>query len=289
MFYKHIKNRQKVTIVTVTGFTCKRGSLTIRGTEYRPQGSHLPIAVVSHGFMACQDSVRQYAKKLAELGYASYCFDFCGGSVIKGKSSGKTTDMSVLTEIEDLNAVIQYAKRRPYTNEKNIVLMGCSQGGFVSALTAARSNDPISKLILFYPAFCIPYDARKGKMLLAKFDPEHLPPIIRCGSMKLGRRYVQDVIKMNPYQEIQGFHGDILLVHGTNDNIVNTKYVKKAYQTYLTENKQKNLTRKVLFRFVKGGGHGFSKKCDREAIMHIEHFLNTHDETHDKTIEKHEF
>ena len=57
--------------------------------------------------------------------------------------------------------------------------------------------------------------------------------------------------------------------------------------TYLSENKQKNLTRKVLFRFVKGGGHGFSKKCDREAIMHIEHFLNMHDETHDESFEKH--
>ena len=55
--------------------------------------------------MAFQDTVRQYAILMAELGYASYCFDFCGGSVVKGKSDGKTTDMSVLTEVKDLEAV----------------------------------------------------------------------------------------------------------------------------------------------------------------------------------------
>ncbi len=33
-------------------FHCVRGGLTIRGTCYRPEGDRLPIAIVSHGFMA---------------------------------------------------------------------------------------------------------------------------------------------------------------------------------------------------------------------------------------------
>ena len=41
-------------------FTCQRDNLTIRGTEYRPEGDCLPIAVVSHGFMAFQDTVLSY-------------------------------------------------------------------------------------------------------------------------------------------------------------------------------------------------------------------------------------
>lgn len=82
--------------ITSEIFECKRGTLTIRGTEYRPQGQNLPIAIVCHGFMAFQDTVKQYTIQLAELGYAAYCFDFCGGSVAKGKSDGKTTEMSVL-------------------------------------------------------------------------------------------------------------------------------------------------------------------------------------------------
>lgn len=154
-------------------FECQRDNLTIRGTEYRPQGENLPIAIVCHGFMAFQDTVRHYTKALAESGYVSYCFDFCGGSVVKGKSDGKTTEMSVLTEMRDLEAVIGYAQNRTYTDSSRILLMGCSQGGFVSSLVAAKWKDRISKLVLFYPALCIPDDARAGKMMFAKFDPQN--------------------------------------------------------------------------------------------------------------------
>ena len=152
--FKKWKNKfiNKPNIIIVTTFSCERDGLTIRGTEYKPQGEKLPIAIVSHGFMAFQDTVRQYAKALAEMGYAAYCFDFCGGSVVKGKSDGKTTDMSVLTEVKDLESVIDYAKGQAYTDENHILLMGCSQGGFVSAITAAKRKQEIEKLILFYPA-----------------------------------------------------------------------------------------------------------------------------------------
>lgn len=83
--------------ITQSTFSCKRDGLTIRGTEYRPQGENLPIAIVCHGFMAFQDTVRQYAILMAELGYASYCFDFCGGSVIKGKSDGIYKKFYIIT------------------------------------------------------------------------------------------------------------------------------------------------------------------------------------------------
>ena len=146
-------NKVKAKIIK-SSFTCQRDNLTIRGTEYRPEGDCLPIAIVSHGFMAFQDTVRQYAKAMAEMGYVSYCFDFCGGCVIKGKSDGSTAEMSVLTEVKDLEAVIQYARGREYSNPEEILLMGCSQGGFVSAIAASKLNGIISKLVMFYPALC---------------------------------------------------------------------------------------------------------------------------------------
>lgn len=113
-------NKVKAKIIK-SAFACQRDGLTIRGTEYRPEGDCLPVAVVSHGFMAFQDTVRQYAVALAKMGYVSYCFDFCGGCVIKGKSDGRTTEMSVLTEVKDLEAVIQYARGREYGNPEEIL------------------------------------------------------------------------------------------------------------------------------------------------------------------------
>ena len=130
-------------------FSCMRGDLTICGTEYRPNGEKLPIAIVCHGFMANQQTVRQYARVLAKIGYCAYCFDFCGGSVPPlGRSDGATTDMSVLTEVQDVEAVIRYAQSLPYTSN-TLLLMGCSQGGMVSALTAAKHPDAVDRLVLF--------------------------------------------------------------------------------------------------------------------------------------------
>ena len=51
--------------VTAAPFACQRGALTLRGVEYRPAGTALPIAIVCHGFMQNLDTVRHYARALA--------------------------------------------------------------------------------------------------------------------------------------------------------------------------------------------------------------------------------
>jgi len=252
-------------------FSCQRDGLAIRGFEYRPIGEKLPIAIVSHGFMANLMTVKHYAKFLAEMGYAAFCFDFNGGCVMMGKSDGKTTDMSVLTEVYDLCAVIEYAKGLDYTDASNILLMGCSQGGFVSALTAAKLRDQVRKLVLFYPALCIPDDARSGKMMWAKFDPQNIPEIVKCGPMKLGRCYVADVVNMNPFDKIKGYEGDVLIVHGTADKIVNIRYAEQAVETYKSEPYERSVT----YHTIDGGKHMFSKRHDKIALEYLREFTRT--------------
>lgn len=255
-------NKKNMTDVTESIFSCKRDDLTIRGTEYRPAGENLPVAVVCHGFMAWQDTVRHYAIELARMGYSAYCFDFCGGSVLgKGKSDGATTDMSVLTEVRDLEAVIAYTQSLPY-NSKELLLMGGSQGGFVSALVAAKHPEWVSRLVLLFPALCIPDDARAGKMMFARFDPQNIPEIIRCGPMKLGRCYAADVVDMDPIQEIKSYPGPVLIIHGTEDGIVKLSYSQQAQQSYAD----------AQLHIIRGGGHGFSPKHDTIAIEQLKKF-----------------
>ena len=68
-----------------------------------------------------------------------------------------------------------------------ISLLGCSQGGFVSGLLAAELGEGvIDRLIMFYPAVCIPDDARKGKMMFFRFDPGIIPAVLGRFPMKLG-------------------------------------------------------------------------------------------------------
>lgn len=266
-------NKNKNCSYSETEFSCKRDGLTIRGTEYRPlspKSEKMPIAIVSHGFMAFQDTVRHYAKAFAEMGYLSYCFDFSGGCVVKGKSDGKTTDMSVLTEVRDLEAVMGYARSQDGADIEKVTLMGCSQGGFVSALAAVKPGNNVSELILFYPALCIPDDARAGRMMFAKFDPNNIPDTVKCGPMKLGRRYVEDVIRMDPFAEISGFSGNVLIVHGSGDKVVDISYSQKAYEAYREKRTEADGT--VTLRVIENAGHGFSKKEDETALEYLKSF-----------------
>lgn len=261
--------------ITASVFECKRDGLSIRGTEYRPGGEDLPIAIVCHGFMAWQDTVRHYAIMLAEMGYAAYCFDFNGGSVMRSKSDGKTTDMSVLTEVKDLEAVIDHLRTLPYVNKNHIFLMGCSQGGFVSALVAAKNKYPVEKLCLFYPALCIPDDIRAGHMMSTKFDPNNVPETVRCGPMKVGKCYATDVMDMDAFEEIKAYTGKVCIVHGTADKIVNIAYAKRAAEVYRsTTPETMSEDMRVSFHIIEGGAHMFSKKDDIVAMEKLRNFVN---------------
>lgn len=213
-------------------FSCLRGSNTIRGVVYRPDGSKLPLLIASHGFMSNNGTIKTEAKRLAKLGFAVVACDFCGGG-IGSKSDGKAWEMSVLTEVDDLLAIIEAASKLPYVDAENLTLCGFSQGGFVSAIVAAKLKDRVKRLILFYPALCIPDDARKGRMMFAKFDPQNVPERIKCGPMTLGGCYARDVMDMDPFEMIRGYTGPVLILHGTADAIVHQSYIEKAFDTYL--------------------------------------------------------
>lgn len=251
-------------------FSCYRQDLKIRGTVFLPKGqADLPIAIVSHEFMMNRLFSYPYALELARCGYAVFCFDFCGGGIICG-SEGDTRDMSVMTEKEDLSAVIAFAKAQTYTNNAPILLMGCSQGGLVSALMAAELGDEVGGLILQYPALLIPDAARKGEMLGMSFDPDNIPNEMRSlGIMRIGKRYVTDVINLDTLPTITQYKGKILIIHGDKDTLVNISGSEKARDAYLAAGAD------VTMKTISGGKHIFLKsKHINEAKSHIAEFAN---------------
>jgi hypothetical protein len=235
-------------------FSCKRQDLTIRGHVFREKEGILPAVVLSHGFMASQNETADYAKLLASLGYAAFTFDFCGGSPIS-TSDGKSEDMTVFTEVEDLEAVIAYVKTLPYVNTKDISILGCSQGGFVSAIVA-KNNPDLKKLLLIYPALCIPDDMRAGHLQVVQFDPDNIPDLIMTEPMKVGRNYVNAVNDLDYKEAIKGFNGRTVLIHGDKDTIVDPSYSKNAKELYPDS----------AYYEIKGGAHGFSGSSLDKAL-----------------------
>ena len=90
------------------------------------------LMAVAMGLTACSsddNEVTTPSDNNENVGYAAYCFDFCGGSD-KSKSGGSTDDMTVFTEVEDLRAVVKTVKSLGYVEPSEVYLLGSSQGGF---------------------------------------------------------------------------------------------------------------------------------------------------------------
>ena len=248
--------------ITFTGkFECKRDNLIIRGKEYREKEGKLPALILSHGYLANQKMCADYAKLASGLGYAAFTFDFNGGG-LGSKSSGKSMDMTVLSEIEDLKAVIRYVGSKTDIDAGHISLLGCSQGGVVSAITA-KQYPGIHSLILLYPAFCIPDDARSGRMMFAHFDPARIPTVIQRFPMKLSGRYAACVQKWDIPDMAGGYDGPVLYLQGTRDRVVELHYAREAQKLYPN----------VKYYEIEGGGHMFRGKHDRIAQSIIKEFL----------------
>ena len=248
-----------------TKFECTRDGLVIRGHAYACAGARDAV-VLCHGFLANEKTLNTYARCLSENGFLAVTFDFCGGG-LGVKSGGRSENMTIMTEQKDLATVLEAVTER--FSPRSLSLMGLSQGGLVCALTAARLGaERIRSLVLFYPALCIPDDARKGKMLFYRFDPADVPDVLGYVPMKLGGEYARCVLDMDVYEAIRGYEGPVLLVHGTRDDVVEIRYARRAAAEY-TE---------CTYIEVEGGGHGFAGQRDEQAKAELLNFIRKNTE-----------
>ena len=237
----------------------ERDGLNIYGQLFIPESfdEKTPLVIIGHGLGSGYSDCVYEAEYFAASGIAAYIFDFCGGSTYTS-SDGDFMDMSVLTEIEDMRAVFDSLKTYAFLNQNKVFLMGESQGGLVAALLAAENRDEVSGLVLYYPAFSIPDNAR------AMFGTKsQIPYDLDEQGYYLGYKYYYDVIDIDPYETINNFEGPVLIIHGDEDEIVPLSYSERAAETYSD----------AQLIVIQGAGHGFSGDAAYEAAGYAAEFI----------------
>ena len=175
----------------------------------------VPLVIFSHGLGANVEHEEEVQKTLAKAGIAVFSFEFAGGSSSSAPmSEGLTTEMSVLTEVQNLKDAIRIASGLEYADPQKIYLMGSSQGGLVTALTAEEVTN-IAGLFLFYPAFSLPEDIRSS---FPKLD--EVPETFNLLGTKIGKKYITDIYDMDPYANLEKLGMPVHIFHGKDDNIV---------------------------------------------------------------------
>ena len=144
---------------TVKEYDFESNGKNLYARAFVPDGKgRVPLVIFSHGLGANVEHEEEVQKTLAKAGIAVFSLEFAGGSSSSSPmSEGLTTEMSVLTEVQNLKDAIRIASGMEYVDPQKIYLMGSSQGGLVTALTAEELTN-IQGLFLFYPAFSLPDD-----------------------------------------------------------------------------------------------------------------------------------
>ena len=196
----------------------------IRGKLYLPDsGEKQAIIILSHGLSLDYTIMIPYAEKLYEKCIASFIYDFRGGGY-DCHSDGKISDMTIHTEMEDLNFVIDSIKQEDFVDEERIYLGGHSQGGLVSSLVAPTRED-IRALFLFAPAYEIPDDMHE------KDNPSPMN-VLNLMREYLGEKYINCAINIDVFEEIKGYGGEVYIFHGIEDKRVPVKYIIKADKVF---------------------------------------------------------
>lgn len=239
---------------------CTNEGEDIFGIAYVPEtnGAKVPLVIFSHELGNTHTSGIDYAEALASQGIAVYIFDYRNGSS-SSRSGRDMSKMSVMTEVSDLEAVIETAKTWDFVDADRIVLMGGSQGGFVTAATAAKHTDEIAGVILLYPAFVIVDDVHS--MFSSVND---IPATFSYrGWFTAGRLYAADVWDYDIYNEINAYDKPVLILHGDRDYMVDPSYSERAAESYAD----------AEYHVIHGAGHGFYGSTFDEAFTYIEDYL----------------
>ena len=205
-------------IAMVEELNVMRDGMRIYGKINFPEGEGpFPVAIFSHGFGASRVYDSEMGNDFIARGIAFAAFDFCGGGP-GSQSDGTMLDMSVLTEAADLDAVIDAVRVHDKVDAQRVFLVGSSQGGYVSAYVAAKRPADVRALVLNFPAFCIGDDA--ARRVESESDDGTVPEQATFGGLTIGKRYIQDALDTDIFGMIGGYDGDVLIVHGSDDDIV---------------------------------------------------------------------
>lgn len=237
----------------------KRDGLTLRGDLEIPAQEQYDIVILMHGFTGQRNNDILIAVKdlLLEKGIASIRFDFNG----HGESDGLLEDMTVLNELADAKAILDYV--RSLEQVRHIYILGHSQGGVVASMLAGYYPEVFEKVVLMAPAATLKDDALKGVCMDITYDPHHIPDKLLVRGDTIGGFYFRIAQNLPIYEIASQYHGPVLLIHGDHDETVDMIASKRYHDIYQNS---------TLY-LQKGADHRFTDPFTQEAAKMAVDFI----------------
>jgi hypothetical protein len=257
-------HRQKGTAVMQRAAEIQHQNIILRGMEHVPnEGTSFPAVILFHGFTGNRlEPHRMFLKisrALEAKGIASFRFDFAGS----GESDGDFEDMTLSSEVADAHAILDHVQKDSRIDPENISLLGLSMGGLVASLVAGDRADDVRRLVLMAPA------GDWMKAIVSQVAGQQVSQeqsVYDHGGNLVGRAFAEDLENLDTYPRAGQYKGDVLLIHGSEDETVppqvSGEYRDRAYGS------------NADVHIIEGADHTFNgHEWEQEVIRLILSFL----------------
>ncbi len=238
---------------------CENNGNRIYGKAFIPKVegvTRFPLIIHAHGMGSNHEAGEGFCKRYAEHGFASYTFDFPGGSKPsnENKSDGDPLQMSPVTEAADLQAILDTALTWDFVDPAYVFLEGGSQGGLVATMVGLDNIDTVHGMILHYPALYMPQN------IASWFNsPEDVPESLSFGDdYTLGKKFAVDLFGVDVVSRLGEFDKNVLILQGSEDALVHPQMIEEASHSFPH----------CDFIMIEGSGHGFSGEYFNLAVKY---------------------
>jgi pimeloyl-ACP methyl ester carboxylesterase len=211
-------------------------------------GSKNPVIIIAHGFVGNRIGVDRLfikaARDFSEQGYMVLRFDYAGC----GESTGQYGAGGLDALIDQTRHVIDYVLSIDCVDPARVVLLGHSLGGATAVLTAAK--DKRVKSLVLWSAIAHPFSDIVKIMGKQRYeDAVQLGKVDYLG-YSFEPLFFESLTRHQPFEQLRKFTGDVLVVHGTADEVVPADYCF--------------LYQKLFWMRSQG-------QCDKEVILQADH------------------
>lgn len=182
------------------------------------KGETLPLIIFCHGFTGSRIGVDrlfvQAARYLSDAGYLVVRFDY-GGC---GESTGTYGEGGIERMIRETRIMLDYTLSFDCVDLSRVTLLGHSLGATVAVQTAFRDRR-VKRLVLWAPV------AHPLADIVRIIGPKAHREIIATGETdylgyNLTASFLQSLADSHPLQETRQIRGDVLVLHGAEDDII---------------------------------------------------------------------
>jgi uncharacterized protein len=225
--------------------------LKLCGILLTPKQKTQTCIILCHGITVDKEEdgiFTNLAKKLCDAGFAVFRFDFRG----HGESEGRSVDMTITGELEDLKAAVYFLQGKKY---KTFGILGASFASGAVSFFSSKYQKLIKALILWNAV--IDYSENINPTLSwtkkywgqAAFERIKKFGFTTVGSRKfeIGEKLIKEIKILKPWKELLKLSIPILFIHGDKDNYVPVDDSIKYFK----------MMKNAKLEIIHGADHGF--------------------------------